>query len=114
MMIIKRIREVYPLLDALRLMRVARPPAGVKSVFELYTAPTKWLVNLGRLEYRELLPPHLLLNTKYSLYYTHVSNIHLLFQEVYEIENIMSKLVGKNTVFVDVGAYLGLYTGMGL
>jgi hypothetical protein len=38
----------------------------------------------------------------------------LLFEEVYEIENIMSKLVGKNTVFVDVGAYLGLYTGMGL
>ena len=70
MMIVKKIRKVYPLLDALRLMRVARPPAGVKGVFELYTAPTKWLVNLGKLRYRELLPSHLLLNTKYGLYYT--------------------------------------------
>ena len=91
-------------------MRVARPPAGVKGVFELYTAPIKWVVNLGRLEYRELLPPHLLLNTKYGLYYTPVSNIHLLFQEVYEIESIMPKLVGKDTVFVDVEAHIGLYT----
>ena len=114
MMIIKRIREVYPLLDALRLMRVARPLAGVKSVFELYTTPIKWLVNLGKLKYEELLPPHLLLSTKYGLFYTHASRAILLFGEVYEIESIMPKLVGKDTVFVDVGAYLGLYTGMGL
>jgi len=110
MMIVKGIREVYPLLYVLRLMRVAKPLIGVRGVFEFYTAPIKWLVNLGRLRYRELLPPHLLLSTKYGLYYTHASNAILPFDEVYEIENIMPKLVGKDTVFVDVGANLGLYT----
>jgi len=109
MMIVKRIREVYPLLDVLRLMRVAKP-LTVRGAFEYYTTPIKWLVNLGRLKYRELLPSHLFLSTKYGLYYTHVSNIVLLSEEVYEIENIMPKLVGRDTVFVDVGAYLGLYT----
>ena len=68
------------------------------------------MVNLGRLKYRELLPPHLLLSTKYGLYYTHASNIFTLFREFYEIENIMPKLAGRDTVFVDVGAYMGLYT----
>jgi len=110
MMIVKKVRKVYPLLNVLRLMRVAKPLIGVRGAFEYYTAPIKWLVNLGRLRYRELLPPHLLLSTKYGLYYTHASNIILLFQEVYEVENIMPKLVGRDTVFVDVGAYLGLYT----
>ena len=102
MMIVKKTRKVYPLLNVLRLMRVAKPLIGVRGAFEFYTAPIKWLVNLGRLRYKELLPPHLLLNTKYGLYYTHASNIILLFQEVYEVENIMPKLVGRDTVFVDV------------
>ena len=110
MMIVKKTRKVYPLLNVLRLMRVAKPLIGVRGAFEFYTAPIKWLVNLGRLRYRELLPPHLLLNTKYGLFYTHVSNIILLFEEVYEVENIMPKLVGRDTVFVDVGAYIGFYT----
>jgi len=110
MMMVKKVRKVYPLLNVLRLMRVAKPLIGVRGAFEYYTTPIKWLVNLGRLRYRELLPPHLLLSTKYGLYYTHASNVFLLFQEVYEVENIMPKLVGKDAVFVDVGAYMGLYT----
>jgi len=110
MMAAKKVREVYPLLKVLKLMRVAKPLIGVRGAFEFYTAPIKWLVNLGRLRYRELLPPHLLLNTKYGLFYTHASSIFSLFREFYEIENIMPKLVGKDTVFVDVGAYLGFYT----
>jgi len=109
MMIVKKTRKVYPLLNVLRLMRVATP-LTVRGAFEYYTTPIKWLINLGRLKYEELLPTHLLLNTKYGLFYTHASNIILLFEEVYEVENIMPKLVGKDTVFVDVGAYIGFYT----
>ena len=82
MLIVKKTRKVYPLLNVLRLMRVAKPLIGVRGAFEFYTAPIKWLVNLGRLKYEELLPTHLLLSTKYGLYYTPVSNIHLLFEEV--------------------------------
>jgi len=109
-MIVKKARKVYPLLNVLRIMRVAKPLIGVRGAFEYYTAPIKWLVNLGRLKYEELLPTHLLLSTKYGLFYTHASNISLLFLEVYEVENIMPKLVGKDTVFVDVGAHIGFYT----
>jgi len=109
MMIVKKTRKIYPLLNVLRLMRVATP-LTVRGAFEFYTAPIKWLINLGRLKYREVPLSHLLLNTKYGLFYTHASNIILLFEEVYEVENIMPKLVGKDTVFVDVGAYIGFYT----
>jgi FkbM family methyltransferase len=41
---------------------------------------------------------------------THARNINLLFQEVYEVERILPSLIDKDTVFVDVGAYMGLYT----
>jgi len=108
-MIVKRIREVYPLLNVLRLMRVATP-LTVRGAFEFYTAPIKWLTNLGRLTYEELPLSRLLLSSKYGLFYIHAGYTIGLFLEIYEIENIMSKLVGKDTVFVDVGAYLGLYT----
>jgi len=110
MMIVKRIREVYPLLNVLRLMRVAKPLIGVRGAFEFYTAPIKWLTNLGRLTYEELPLSRLLLSSKYGLFYIHAGYTIGLFLEIYEIENIMSKLVGKDTVFVDVGAYLGFYT----
>jgi len=109
MMTVKKVRKVYPLLNVLRLMRVAKPLTA-RGVFGYYMAPVKWLASLGRLRYKELLPSHLLLSTKYGLFYTHASNVFLLFQEVYEVENIMPKLVGKDAVFVDVGAYMGLYT----
>ena len=112
MMIVKKTREVYPLLKVLRIMRIAKPLTGVRGVFEYYTAPIKWLANLGRLKYEELLPTHLLLSTKYGLYYAHSGNVitFLLLHEAYEVENIMPKLVGKDTVFVDVGAHIGFYT----
>ena len=105
MMLVKKIMNV------LRLMRIARPLTGVRGAFEFYTAPIKWLVNLGKLKYGELLPSHLLLNTKlHGLFYTHARAVTPLFAEVYEVENIMSKLVSEDTVFVDVGAYIGFYT----
>jgi len=111
MMAVKKVRKVYPLLNVLRLMRVAKPLTA-RGALGYYTTPIRWLASLGRLSYRELLPPRLLLSTKHGLYYAHVGNIvtFLLFHEAYEIENIMSKLVGGDTVFVDVGAHVGLYT----
>jgi FkbM family methyltransferase len=44
------------------------------------------------------------------LFCTHARNIDLLFQEVYEVEHILPSLIDEDTVFVDVGAYMGLYT----
>jgi FkbM family methyltransferase len=41
---------------------------------------------------------------------THARNINLLFQEAYEVEHILSSLIDKDTVLVDVGAYMGFYT----
>ena len=114
MMIVDKIRQRYRLYYVLTLMRVARP-LGVRGALEFYyIVPIKWLVRwltgLGGLKYIELLLSPLLLNTKYGLFYTHVSNIDLLFKEVYEVESILPKLVSKDTVFIDVGAYKGFYT----
>jgi FkbM family methyltransferase len=41
---------------------------------------------------------------------THARNINLLFQEAYEVEHILPSLIDEDTVFVDVGAYMGFYT----
>jgi predicted RNA methylase len=41
---------------------------------------------------------------------THARNINLLFQEVYEVDRILPSLIDRDTVFVDVGAYMGFYT----
>jgi len=41
---------------------------------------------------------------------THARNIKELFQEVYEVEHILPNLIDEDTVFIDVGAYQGLYT----
>jgi FkbM family methyltransferase len=70
----------------------------------------RWLSNLGRVSYYDVLPPLLVVSSKYGLFCTHASNIILLFQEVYEAEHILPDLIDKDTVFVDVGAYIGFYT----
>jgi FkbM family methyltransferase len=41
---------------------------------------------------------------------THSPNVLSLTQEVYEIKYILPGLIDMDTVFVDVGAYIGLYT----
>jgi len=45
-MIVKRIREKYPLIWVLRLMMSARPLMGVKDVFKFYTAPIRRVASL--------------------------------------------------------------------
>jgi FkbM family methyltransferase len=44
------------------------------------------------------------------LFCTRARNIDLLFQEVYEVEHILPSLIDEDTVFIDVGAYVGFYT----
>ena|GEM_PF-6111530 len=46
MVIVKKAKKVYPLLNVLKLMRIAKP-LTVRGAFEFYTAPIKWLANLG-------------------------------------------------------------------
>jgi hypothetical protein len=41
----------------------------------------RWLANLGRVSYDDLLPPLLVVSSRYGLFCTR--NINLLFQEVY-------------------------------
>ena len=111
-MIAKKLRNPYSLLNALRLMKIAKP-LGARQALKFYTTPLKWVTNLGRARYYDLLPSSfLVLNTPYGMFAAHGRSINILFQEVYEIEHILEvyQLINKDTVFVDVGAYLGLYT----
>ncbi len=107
--VFSKIRKVYPLLNVLMLLRVARP-LGFRQYLRLYYAPLLWLLHGGVRGYWELLPEHLLLDSKYGLFYTHALNIGLLFQESYEVDRVVPNLVDEGSVFVDVGAYMGLYT----
>ena len=52
MMAVKKVRKVYPLLNVLRLMRVAKPLTA-RGALGYYTTPIRWLASLGRLSYRE-------------------------------------------------------------
>jgi len=52
-----------------------------------------------------------LLDTRYgSLFYIPSSNLYLLLNESYELGKILPKFVNNDTVFVDIGAHIGLYT----
>jgi FkbM family methyltransferase len=115
MMIARKIRKLYPLLDVLRLMEMLRlmktvKPLRARQAVTFYTAPMRWLASLGRVSYYDVLPPFLVVSSGYGLFCTHSRNINLLFQEVYEVEHILPSLIDKDTVFIDVGAYQGLYT----
>ena len=72
-----------------------RGPLTVRGAFEFYTALIKWLVNLGRLTYGELIQSHLLLNTKYGLFYTHASAVTSLYMEVYELKKSCQNFSAK-------------------
>ncbi len=108
-MILRKIGKIYPLLNVLKIMANARP-LGVKQAFTLYTAPLRWIAYLGNRRYNDFLPSLLVLNTKYGMFCVNRYNIGSLFQEVYEVDHILPKLINKDTVFVDVGAYMGFYT----
>jgi FkbM family methyltransferase len=109
MMIARKMGKLYPLLNVLRLMKTVKP-LGARQALMFYTAPMRWLANLGRVSYYDVLPPLLVVSSRYGLFCTHARNINLLFQEVYEVDRILPSLIDKDTVFVDVGAYMGLYT----
>ncbi len=105
----RKIKKLYPLFNVIKLFKIARP-LGARHAFSFYTAPLRWIPYLGRVRYYDLLQSHLLLDTQYGMFYTHGSNIGLLFQETYEVERVLPELVNRDTIFVDVGAYLGFYT----
>ncbi len=109
MMVARKIEKLYPLLNVLRLMKTVKP-LGARQAVTFYTAPVRWLASLGRMSYYDVLPPLLVVSSRYGLFCTHARNINPLFQEVYEVEHILPSLMDKDTVFVDVGAYMGLYT----
>jgi cobalamin biosynthesis Co2+ chelatase CbiK len=109
MMIARKMRRLYPLLNVLRLMKIVKP-LGARQAVTFYTTPIRWLANLGRVSYDDVLPQFLVVSSGYGLFCTRARNINLLFQEVYEVEHILPSLMDKDTVFVDVGAYQGLYT----
>jgi len=109
MMVARKIRKLYPLLNVLRLMKTVKP-LGARQAAAFYTAPVRWLASLGRVSYYDVLPPFLVVSSVYGLFCTHARNINLLFQEVYEVEHILPSLIDKDSVFIDVGAYQGLYT----
>jgi len=109
MMVARKIRKLYPLFNVLRLMKTVKP-LGARQAVTFYTAPVRWLASLGRVSYYDVLPPFLVVSSVYGLFCTHARNINLLFQEVYEVEHILPSLIDKDSVFIDVGAYQGLYT----
>jgi FkbM family methyltransferase len=109
MMIAEKMRKLYPLLNVLRLMKTVKP-LGARQAVTFYTAPMRWLASLGKVSYYDVLPPFLVVSSGYGLFCTRARNINLLFQEVYEVEHILPSLIDKDMVFIDVGAYQGLYT----
>jgi len=109
MMVARKIRKLYPLFNVLRLMKTVKP-LGARQAVTFYTVPLRWLASLGRMSYYDVLPPLLVVSSGYGLFCTHARNIDLLFQEVYEVDRILPSLIDKDTVFVDVGAYMGFYT----
>jgi hypothetical protein len=70
MMIARKMRKLYPLLNVLKLMRIAKP-LGAKPALAFYAAPVRWLVNLGRASYYDVLPPFLVVSSRYGVFCTH-------------------------------------------
>ena len=99
----------YPILTVLKLMKTAKP-LGAKQALAFYTAPLKWIALLGRVKYYDLLPTFLTLKLPYGTFSMRSPNVFTLVHEVREIYHILSDFIDKDTVLVDVGAYIGLYT----
>jgi hypothetical protein len=70
MMIARKMRKLYPLLNVLRLMKTVKP-LGVRQAITFYTAPVRWLASLGRVSYYDVLPPFLVVSSGYGLFCTH-------------------------------------------
>jgi hypothetical protein len=70
MMIARKIRKLYPLLNVLKLMKIAKP-LGARQAVTFYTAPMRWLASLGRVSYYDVLPPFLVVSSGYGLFCTH-------------------------------------------
>jgi hypothetical protein len=70
MMVAMKMGKLYPLLNVLRLMKTVKP-LGARQALTLYTAPVRWLANLGRVSYYDLLPAPLVVSSRYGLFCTH-------------------------------------------
>jgi hypothetical protein len=70
MMVARKTRKLYPLLNVLRLMKTVKP-LGARQALTFYTAPIRWLANLGRVSYYDVLPPFLVVSLSYGLFCTH-------------------------------------------
>jgi len=103
-----KLRKLYPLVNVLNLMRIARP-LGVRRALRFYSAPLIWLLYGGRRKFKEFLPETLVLSTRYGFYVIPGSNIVMFFEEVEDIK-FLERFMEKGSVFVDVGAYAGFYT----
>ncbi len=70
MMVARKVGKLYPLLNVLKLMSITKP-LGARQAVTFYTAPLRWLANLGRVGYYDVLPPLLVVSSKYGLFCTH-------------------------------------------
>ncbi len=70
MMIVRKMGKLYPLLNVLRLMKTVKP-LGARQAVTFYTAPVRWLASLGRMSYYDVLPPFLVVSSRYGLFCTH-------------------------------------------
>jgi hypothetical protein len=73
MMIVRKMRKLYPLLNVLRLVKTVKP-LGARQALMFYTAPVRWLANLGRVSYYDVLPPLLVVSSVYGLFCTHATS----------------------------------------
>jgi hypothetical protein len=70
MMIVRKMRKLYPLLNMLRLVKTVKP-LGARQALTFYTAPVRWLTNLSRVSYYNSLPSFLVVSSGYGLFCTH-------------------------------------------
>jgi hypothetical protein len=70
MMVARKMRKLYPLFNVLRLMKTVKP-LGARQAITFYTAPIRWLASLGRVSYYDVLPPFLVVSSRYGVFCTH-------------------------------------------
>jgi hypothetical protein len=67
MMIARKMRKLYLLFNVLRLMKTVKP-LGARRALTFYTAPLRWLASLGRVSHYDVLPPLLVVSSRYGLF----------------------------------------------
>ena len=70
MMVARKIRKLYTLFNVLRLMKTVKP-LGARQAVTFYTAPLRWLASLGRVSHYDVLPPLLVVSSRYGLFCMH-------------------------------------------